>query len=64
MIVCNFLFILEKDEAVTGNIVQFSTQITYTFPSGCNTDIEDPTTVAYAEMRLAVIMQVRRIHRL
>jgi len=64
MIVCNFLFTLEKDEAVAVNTVQVSAQITYTFPSGCNTDIEDPTTVAYAEMRLAVTIQVRRIHRL
>jgi len=55
---------LEKDEAVTESKVQVSAQITYTFPSGCNTDIEDPTTVAYAEMRLAVTIQVRRIHRL
>jgi len=49
-----------EDEAVAVNTVQVSTQIIYTFPSGCNTDIEDPTTVAYAEMRLAVIVQVRR----
>jgi len=64
MIVCNFLFTLEKDEAVTERKVQFRAQITYTFPSGCNTDIEDPTTKSYAEMRLAVTIQVRRIHRL
>jgi len=64
MIVCNFLFTLEKNEAVTESKVQVSAQIIYTFPSGCNTDIEDPTTVAYAEMRQAVIIQVRRIHRL
>jgi len=54
------LCILVKEVAVTVNTVQFSSQLTYTFPSGCNTDIEDPTTVAYAEMRQAVIIQVRR----
>jgi len=54
------MFILVKEVAVAVNTVQFSSQLTYTFPSGCNTDIEDPTTVAYAEMRQAVIIQVRR----
>jgi len=57
MIVCNFLFTLEKDEVVAVKPVQVSAQIIYTFPSGCNTDIEDPT---HFQVAVTLILKIQQ----
>ena len=52
-----FLFIAETadDPGVTTTNGGFTTSL----PSGCNTDIEDPTTPAYYELKRVFLIVVR-----
>jgi len=56
-----YFAVVDISSETVANTVKFSSQVIYTFPSGCNTDIESKTTDVYAEARLSAIANVSYI---